>query len=63
MMVAALNGHEAVVVALHGFGADVNAVDNVSRTLLDRGRESCFCVCMFVRVHVLNTNYTCENRG
>ena len=30
MMASALFGHEAVVVALQGFGADVNAKDNVS---------------------------------
>ena len=41
MMIAANNGHEKVVVALDGLGADVNAKSNVSNL----GRESDNCVC------------------
>ena len=44
MMAATEYGDEAVVVTLHGLGADVNAADNVSRSVLDRGSKSCFCV-------------------
>jgi hypothetical protein len=53
MMAAAQYGHEAVVVALHGLGADVNAADNVSLGMLDSGGEiSCLCVRLFVHLRV-----------
>jgi hypothetical protein len=50
-MLAAENGHETVVVALHGLGADVNAKNNVSLGMLDSGVESsCLCVRLFVHL-------------
>ncbi len=50
MMMAAKNGHEAVVVTLHGLGADVNAKDNVSRMIDKTGRELLVCLACLLSV-------------
>ena len=64
MMLAAQNGHEAVVVALHGLGADVNAKNNVSRVIalclcvfFNRCLLVCWkelCICLFVVLGVFS---------
>ena len=56
MILAAQNGHEKVVVALHGLGADVNAKNNESGMIFEhrsRAMRMCF-MSFFLLLYVMH---------
>ncbi len=56
IMYAAYKGHEKVVIALHGFGADVNAKNNVSGMIFEqrsRAMRVCF-MSLFLLLYVMH---------